>query len=112
MERAIIIEKIETSAHHFLQSIKIEYEGTKEAGVIVRKYMKGEKITIEEEHVLKTQLADSLKIIGIGIPFVLVPGASILMPILIKVAEKHNIELMPSAFNHKDNTTAGEEPIK
>jgi len=41
---------------------------------------------------------DSLKILGIGIPFVLIPGASILMPILVRVARKHHIELMPSAF--------------
>jgi len=112
MERTIIIEKIEASAHHFLQSIRIEYEGTKEAGAIVRKYMKGEKITAEEEHILKVQLTDSLKIVGIGIPFVLVPGASILMPILIKVAEKHNIELMPSAFNRKKDASENGESIK
>ena len=109
MERTIIIEKIETGAHHFLESIRIEYAGTKEAGGIVHKYMKGEKITEEEEHILKVQLVDSLKIVGIGIPFVLVPGASILMPILIKVAEKHNIQLMPSACNRKDDTPSIDE---
>ena len=47
---------------------------------------------------LRTQVMDSLKILGIGIPFVLIPGASILMPILVRVARKHHIELMPSAF--------------
>jgi hypothetical protein len=42
---------------------------------------------------------DSLKIAGIGIPFVLIPGASILMPIIIKVAKEHHIDLVPSAFD-------------
>jgi hypothetical protein len=93
-----IIERIEAGAHHFLHSVKVEYHGTKEAGLIVRKYMKEGKITPEEEQVLKLQLADSLKMAGIMIPFVLIPGASILMPVLIKVADKHNIELLPSAF--------------
>ncbi len=101
MEHIKIVEKIEEGAHHFLHCIKIEYEGTKEAGSIVEKYMKGEKITTEEEHVLKVQLVDSLKMVGVMVPFVMVPGASILMPILIKVASKHNIELLPSAFNEK-----------
>lgn len=101
MEKIKIIEKIEESAHHFLRSVRVEYEGTREAGVIIRKYMREGNITVEEEKVLRVQLMDSLKIIGIGVPFVLIPGASVLMPILIKVAEKHNIELMPSAFNEK-----------
>ena len=94
------IEKtLEEHGHHFLLSIKTEYNGDKDAALIIQKYIKEGKISDEEDHILKTQLMDSLKIIGIGIPFVLIPGASILMPILIEVADKHNIELMPSAFN-------------
>jgi len=102
MEKIKIIETIESGAHHFLHSIKIEYDDTKEAGKIIEKYMKEGKITPEEEHILKTQLVDSLKMVGVMVPFVLVPGASILMPILIKVADKHHIELLPAAFNDKN----------
>lgn len=94
---------IEQYAHHFLQGIKTECKGDKEAALIIQKYLKGVKITEEEDHILKTQFMDSMKIIGIGIPFALVPGASILMPILIKVAAKHNIELMPAAFTNHSN---------
>lgn len=89
---------IEEHAHHFLQGLKMEYNGDKEAVLIMRKYIREGKITDAEDTILKTQLMDSLKIIGIGVPFVLIPGASILMPILIKVASRHNIELMPAAF--------------
>ena len=96
-----IAEKIEESAHHFLINMKTECDGTREAAAILRKYMREGTITAEEEHILKTQLMDSLKIIGVGIPFVLIPGASILIPILIKVAGKHNVELLPSAFSGK-----------
>lgn len=95
---------IEEHAHHFLHEIKTEAEGDKEAFLIIRKYMEGIKLSETEEHVLKTQLMDSFKIIGIGIPFVLIPGASILMPLLIRVAAKHNIELIPSAFINPENT--------
>lgn len=101
---------IEKYARHFLQDVKTEYTGDKEAGSIIRKYLKGEKISEEEETILKTQLMDSLKIIGIGIPFVLIPGASVLMPILVKVANKHNIELMPSAFNKPTETNNNTNP--
>jgi hypothetical protein len=89
---------IEEHAHHFLQGLRTECDGDKAAAVIIHKYLKGEAITPEEDHILKTQLLDSLKIVGIGVPFVMIPGASIIMPILIKVADKHNIELMPAAF--------------
>lgn len=89
---------LEEHAHHFLQGVKTEYNGDKDAAAIIRKFLKEGKITDEEDHILKTQLMDSLKIVGIGVPFALIPGASIVMPILIKVASKHNIELMPAAF--------------
>lgn len=101
MEHIRIIEKIEESAHHFLHSIRIEYDGTKEAGLIMRKYIREGSITAEEEHLLKTQMVDLLKMAGVMVPFVLIPGASVLMPILIKVAGKHNIALLPAAFNDK-----------
>ena len=91
---------IEENVHHFLIGIRKECDGDKEAVFIIRKYLREGKISEKEDEVLKTQLMDSLKIVGIGIPFVLIPGASILMPIILKVAHKHNIELMPSAFDH------------
>jgi len=96
MNRAIIIQHIEDSAHHVLISIHKEEANTKEAGAIIRKYIQTGQITAEEETMLKVQLADTLKILGIAVPFVLIPGASIVMPILIKVASKHNINLLPS----------------
>lgn len=89
---------IEEHAHHFLQGVKAEYNGDKQAAAIMQKFLKEGKITDDEEKVLKTQLMDSLKIVGIGVPFALIPGASIVMPILIKIAGKHNIELIPAAF--------------
>jgi len=96
---------IEEQAHHFLKGMKTEYNGDKESIHIIRKYIKEGGITDEEYHLLKVQLTDSLKIIGIGVPFLLIPGASIVMPILIKVAGRYKIDLMPAAFE-------GEEPPK
>jgi hypothetical protein len=93
-----IVAVIESHAHHFLQEIKTEGEGEKEAILIIRKYIREGKISDDEYHVIKTQLIDSFKIVGIAVPFVLIPGSSVLMPILIKVAARYNIELMPSAF--------------
>jgi len=102
MQLEVIIEE---HIHHFLQDVKTEYNGEKEAVIIMRKYLKEGSITDDEEKILKIQVMNSLKIVGIGIPFALIPGASILMPIIIKVAGKHHIELMPSAFVEQKNPT-------
>lgn len=92
---------IEEHAHHFLQGLKTEYGDDKEALLIIRQYLSTGSVNAEQEHLLKTQLYDTIKLAGIGIPFVLLPGASILMPILIKVAARHHIELMPPAFTQQ-----------
>lgn len=96
MNTAIVIQHIEASAHHLVLSVHKEEANTKETGAIIRKYMVTGHITEDEEKTLKMQLADTIKIVGIVVPFVLIPGASIIMPILIKVAGKHNINLLPS----------------
>lgn len=96
MEKAIIIKHIEESAHHFLVSVHKEGKHAQTTGIIIRKYIETGHITHDEEKALKLQLADTLKICGVMVPFVLIPGASVIMPILIKVAGKHNINLLPS----------------
>jgi hypothetical protein len=93
-----IIQKIEENIHLFLLNVKKQAANTKEAGSVIEKYLKEGEITDEEEKILQTQLWDSLKIVGVVIPFVLIPGASLLMPLILKVAEKNDIELLPTAF--------------
>lgn len=96
MDHKVILKRIEEHAHHFLSAAHQEGKNSKEAIIIIRKYVTTGKITHEEENMLKLQLADTLKIVGIGVPFVLIPGASVIIPIVIKVARKHNIDLLPS----------------
>ena len=98
MDTTIIIQHIEASAHHLLISVHKEEANTKEAGLIIKKYIETRNISEDEEKALKLQLADTLKIVGIIVPFVLIPGASIIIPILIKVAGRQNINLMPSVI--------------
>lgn len=112
MKRINIIEYIEKGSHHFINTIKLEYKDAKEAKEIIQKYLEVGSITEEEEKILKSQLIDSLKIVGIVIPFVLIPGASILMPILIKICEKKGIELLPASFNEKNHEPFISKPKK
>ncbi|MBI2280174.1 MAG: hypothetical protein HYU68_05745 [Bacteroidetes bacterium] len=85
--------------------LRTETRETKQATKIAIKYISKGSITKEEEFELRQQVYDVLKTLGIGVPFALIPGASILIPILIKVAQKKGINLLPSAFddNSKDS---------
>ena len=85
----------------FAEKISLEARETKDAAKIIAKYTKGEEITDEEEKALKTQFYDVLKVAGIGIPFAIIPGASIILPMMIVIAKKYDINLMPSSFTDK-----------
>lgn len=97
-----LLKKIEEQIKLFLENIKEHGENTQEAGEVIQKYVSGKELSDEDEEILKTQLVDWLKIFGVVVPFVLIPGASILMPFLLKMAEKYDIHLMPTAFQNKE----------
>ncbi len=84
-----------------LVGLKTETVETKQASIIAFKYVSKGKITKEEEHELRQQVYDILKTLGIAVPFALIPGASVLIPFLVKIAQKKGINLLPSAFNDK-----------
>ena len=41
----------------------------------------------------------------IGIPFILIPGSTLLIPFLIKLANKLGIDVLPSAFKTEEDDT-------
>lgn len=86
----------------FMKGVGQEVEETKEAGSIIKRYVAGEKLTKEERAAVKSQFYDLMKTAGIGIPFVLIPGASVVLAICVSTARKHNINLLPSAFKKED----------
>lgn len=88
----------------FLIGLKNEATDSKETSRIIYKFLLEQKITKQEEKQLKTRVADMFKIIGVGVPFMIIPGASILIPFLLKIAEKNGIDLYPSNFNGKNNS--------
>lgn len=85
----------------FLVGVKNEALDTKEASRIILKYITQQKISKEEEKHLKTQVYDIFKILGIGVPFMLIPGATLLIPFVLKAAEKKGIDIYPSNFKNK-----------
>ncbi len=87
--------------NNFLIGMKNEASDTKEASRIIIKFIAQQHITTKEEKHLKTQVADIFKILGIGIPFMLIPGATLLIPFILKAADKKGIDIYPSNFKGK-----------
>ena len=85
----------------FMDGIKNEATDSKETRRILIHYIAKQKITKEEELHLKTRVYDILKKLGIGVPFMLIPGATLLIPFILKIAEKRGIDLYPSNFKGK-----------
>jgi hypothetical protein len=96
--------KASKALNEFLNGLKNEATDSKETSRIIYKFVLEQKITKHEEKQLKTKMADMFKIIGVGVPFMIIPGASILIPFLLKIAEKNGIDLYPSNFNGKNNS--------
>lgn len=96
--------KISKALNDFFIGVKDEAIDTKETSRIIVKYVAKQKITKEEEGHLKNQVYDVFKILGIGIPFMLIPGAVILIPLILRAAEKRGYDLFPSNFKSKEKT--------
>ena len=95
--------KTTKALNDFLIGVKNEAFDSKETTRIIAKFVVKQTITKDEEKHLKTQVFDVFKILGIGVPFMLIPGATLLIPFVLKAAEKKGIDLYPSNFNGKEN---------
>ena len=82
----------------FFKNLNNEAKETRDAGKLVYKYLKTGNLSTEEEKELKLQFYDLLKVMGVGVPFVMIPGASILIPFLLKIADKLGVDIIPSSF--------------
>ena len=85
--------------------IKGEAKETKEAFLILTKYMKREKLTSVEKKQFVKQMIDLLKGTGVVVPVLLIPVpfvGTILLIIVEHLLLSMNIQLLPSSFYHKD----------
>ena len=97
------IDKLSLTILDFLVKLKKEGYETSEAAIILSRYAKGEKISKEDGEKFRNQMIDVIKILGIGIPFVVIPGSTLLLPIVVSVAKKYNIDIFPSSFTENKN---------
>lgn len=92
--------------NQFIFGLKTGAADTRETSRIIYKFVAKQELTKEDELHIKTQVYDVFKMLGIGIPFMFIPGATLLIPFLLKAAEKKGIDLIPSNFrsNGKNRT--------
>ena len=99
-----IKEKFDNNVDVFKQSfdsLKNEGKESKEIfNLLLTKVKTKEKLSKDEIKMISEQLKDIGKI-SFMIPFVLLPGAPITIPIIYKLADLLKIDLIPSSF--KDN---------
>jgi len=92
------IKKFHQFLIDFLNRLKLEGAETSEAAQILARYAKGDEVSKEEMEKFRSQMIDVIKVIGIGIPFTVIPGSSLLLPLVIAIAKKYKIDILPSSF--------------
>jgi hypothetical protein len=92
------MKKLNLAIVDFLRRLKQEGNETSEAAIILARYAKGEKVSKEDMEKFRAQMIDVIKILGIGIPYMLIPGSSLLLALVVSIAKKYNIDILPSSF--------------
>jgi hypothetical protein len=87
----------------FLDVLQKEYGDTKDLLPIIRKYVKtGGKISDQEKRIFAKQMKDNAKMLGLGsIAAIPIPGTMLLIPVIVKLADKFGINLLPEADEPK-----------
>ena len=96
-------EKSVKAFKFFFNSLRKEAIETKQASYLVVKFLKEGKLSKKEEKELKLQFYDVLKIMGVGIPFFMIPGSTVLVPFLIKLSRKLGLDIIPTSFKKDED---------
>lgn len=96
--------KIKESINKFLTNFKEEVARKKELRRIFIKYFKHIPLTEEDNNFVKDQTLDMLKMLGMTSLFVL-PGSTLLIPFIVKLCTKYNVNIIPYSFKLESATT-------
>ena len=94
----ILLNMSQEQGQLFFDIAKKEYGDTKYLLPILQKYVKTRNLTDREKYLFQKQLKDTMKIMGLGaIAAIPIPGTMLLIPAIIQMAKKFNINLLPEA---------------
>lgn len=92
-----LISKYSKEFKEFFKLLKKQFKHNKNARKIISNYITNKEVSKEDSILLKGIITDQLKIVGLGsIAILPIPGATALLILLIKMAKKFNINLIPS----------------
>ena len=106
---------VKDESKRYLKGVKGEAVETKEAFLILAKYMKKEDITKEEKKIFCDQMVDLLKAVGIVLPLQLIPlpfVSTLLMIVLDHTLQMMHIQILPSSFYPPKSDLLTPEAIK
>jgi hypothetical protein len=96
--------KFKESIQKFLKILKEEVAQKRELKNVFIKYIKNIPLTEDDQQMVREQSLDILKILGMSTIFVL-PGSVLIIPFLIKLCTKYNINIIPNSLRLESVTT-------
>ena len=86
----------EVQIQMFFNILKKEYGDTKDLLPLIRKFIKTKTLSKNEKEIFQKQMKDNLKLLGLGaIAAIPIPGTMLLIPVIVQLAKKFNINLLP-----------------
>ena len=105
----VLLNMTEVQTQMFFDILRKEYGDTKDLLPIIQKYIKTKNLTDEEKKIFQTQMKDTMKLVGLGaIAAIPLPGTMLLIPVIIQLAKKFNINLLPEV---KEETKLESLPV-
>ena len=94
----VLLNMSQEQGQLFFDIAKKEYGDTKDLLPIIQKYVKTRQLTDREKYLFQKQLKDIMKIMGLGaIAAIPIPGTMLVIPAIVQMAKKFNINLLPEA---------------
>lgn len=91
------ISKYKNEMKLFLSKLKDQFKHNKQARQILLNYSKDRNLSKEDAETLKIISKDILKMLGLG-GIIILPGGSLLMVFIFKLAKLLKIDVIPSQF--------------
>jgi len=92
----------EVQIQMFFNILKKEYGDTKDLLPLIRKFIKTKTLSKNEKEIFQKQMKDNLKLLGLGaIAAIPIPGTMLLIPVIVQLAKKFNINLLPDVKEEK-----------
>lgn len=95
-----VVNKYKNEFKEFFIKLKKQFKYNANGRRIMSEYVKTKHISKEDQVILKTIITDTLKMVGLGGIVIPIPGGVALVMLLITMAKKFNVDILPSQFEN------------